>query len=196
MARDIDPATLAAAQAEVVRIAWLLRLEYASQTSYVSSTDFTIAWGPDGGAAQDFLGVGSFLAIQGIDESAEQSSRNTVLQLSAVPVSAVSQALDPPDYVGRRVTIWLALLDASHRIIGQPVRELIGLIDAQDIEIDGDPPTATLQVTLTDRRSRWSKPSNRRYSNEQQQARFSGDRGLEFIADLVDKEIAWPEEFA
>ena len=32
---------------------------------------------------------------------------------------------------------------------------------------------------------------NRRFTHEDQQERFSGDLGLEFVPDLQDKEIIW-----
>lgn len=195
MARDINSATVTAGAAEVVRIVWLLELEYAPQTSRIASPDFDVYWSSDGGSPDDrFIGVGLLLEITGIEESAEQQSRGVTLKLSGVPTSSISLALTPSDYVGRPATVWLALLDENNGIIGAPTREITGLMDTQDIVI-GDK-TGTIELTLTDRRSRWDQPLRRRYTNEEQQARFAGDRGLEFIADLADKEIAWPERLA
>ena len=37
----------------------------------------------------------------------------------------------------------------------------------------------------------WERSRIRRYTNQDQQQKFSGDKGLEFIQELQEKELFW-----
>ncbi|MCH8035958.1 MAG: VWA domain-containing protein [Proteobacteria bacterium] len=61
-----------------------------------------------------------------------------------------------------------------------------------DLKLDLAPgETATVTVTVESRLIAWERAKIRRYTNEDQQQRFSGDKFLEFVNQTMDKEILW-----
>ena len=51
--------------------------------------------------------------------------------------------------------------------------------------------TATVNITAESRLIDWARPRIRRYTNADQNERFPGDKGFEFVSDTTDKEIVW-----
>ncbi len=51
--------------------------------------------------------------------------------------------------------------------------------------------TATIVVTAESRLIDWNRPRIRRYTDGDQQERFSGDLGFQFMSDASEKEINW-----
>ena len=88
----------------------------------------------------------------------------------------------------------IGFLDDSYVLIVEPVLVFSGLIDNSNIDIGK---TATVTVTVESRLIAWERAKIRRYTNEDQQQRFSGesptitDKFLEFVNQTVDKEILW-----
>jgi len=56
--------------------------------------------------------------------------------------------------------------------------------------------TATITLTAESRLIDWSRPRIRRYTNADQQERFSADKGFEFVSDTVEIEIVWGANIA
>ena len=63
-----------------------------------------------------------------------------------------------------------------------------GRLDASETE-EGE--TITVTITAESRFAAWERPVIRRYTDADQQARFPGDRGLEFVSQAAQKEIVW-----
>jgi len=84
--------------------------------------------------------------------------------------------------------LYVGLLDEQHRLIGTPLLIYRGRMDTLDIEMGS---TATLTLTVQSRLSDWERPRLLRYTNEQQQADWPGDKGFEFIAQMAEKTIYW-----
>ena len=59
------------------------------------------------------------------------------------------------------------------------------------MKIDEQAETSTITINLENRLIAFDRPKERRFTNEDQLQRFSGDKGLEFVPDLQDKEIVW-----
>lgn len=69
------------------------------------------------------------------------------------------------------------------------VEVFTGELDQMNILEAAD--TATIQVTAENVLVRLERPVVRRFTDQDQKSRYPGDRGLEFIAGLQDKEIFW-----
>ena len=48
-----------------------------------------------------------------------------------------------------------------------------------------------ITVTVENKLIMLERPRNRRYTDQDQKNLFSGDKGLEFVDDLQDKELVW-----
>ena len=85
--------------------------------------------------------------------------------------------------------MFLAFLDDDYQIIEDPMLAFRGRIDTQDISLGKE---ANIAVNIESRLIDWERPRVRRYTNEDQQDLHSGDKGLEFVSQMVEKEITWP----
>jgi len=91
-------------------------------------------------------------------------------------------------YQGRAVLIRQGFLDDAYTIITSPVLQFSGLIDQMAITIGQ---TATITLSAEHKLVRWERPNVRRYTDADQQKLYPGDLGLQFISQVVEKEILW-----
>jgi hypothetical protein len=61
-------------------------------------------------------------------------------------------------------------------------------MDTMDLSLGA---TGKLSVIIQSRLADWERPRLSRYTNEEQQALYSGDKGLEFVPQMVEKTIIW-----
>ena len=59
------------------------------------------------------------------------------------------------------------------------------------MKIDEGAETASITLNVENRLIVFDRPKERRFTHEDQQNRFAGDLGFEFVPDLQDKEIIW-----
>ena len=57
------------------------------------------------------------------------------------------------------------------------------------ISDEGD--TSKISITVENKLITLEKPVDRRYTDQDQKNLFTGDRGLEYVDSLQDKEIMW-----
>ena len=188
MSRSVNAATMAAGKAELVRSVNLIRLGYASADALYASTPFDMGfdWNGDG-AVETFRGVGALGSISAVEEGTAVAPQSLTLTLTGIDLATIAVALGD-DYQGRDCRIWEAFLDEDHAIIGAPYVLFRGRMDTQDIEL-GE--TATITLTVRSRLADWRRPRIRRYTNEDQQSVYPGDLGLEFVPQMVEKQLVW-----
>ena len=193
MSREITSAAQGASQAEVARPVLLAELDFPSGFVRVNSTDRGIFFDSQGASPlNEFLGVGRLGSISTVGETSSLQARGVELALSGIPSAHISAAFESAQ--GRPGRIWIGFLDDSYALVVEPVLVFSGLIDNSSIDI-GE--TATVTVTVESRLIAWERAKIRRYTNEDQQQRFSGesptitDKFLEFVNQTVDKEILW-----
>lgn len=185
--RSIIADQLAALRADSFTAISMVRLDFESGVLRVHSGVGTITW--DG---ESYLGVGALGQIEAIEETTDAVAQDITLTLSGIPSEYISLALGE-HYQGRDARIYLAALDSQHRLIldeegDGPYLVFRGRMDTMPIH-DGD--TGTVQVICRNRLADWDRPRERRYTHEDQQIDYPGDLGLQFVAQMVDKEIIW-----
>jgi len=136
----------------------------------------------------DYVGAGSLLSIGEITESAELSANGITVTLSGVTSPLITKARDE-DYQGRELKVLLGAMDASNGVISDPVVIFSGFMDVMTINESGE--TATIQVTVENRLIEFEKTRIRRYTAEDQKIDYPNDKGLEFVAEMAEKEIVW-----
>lgn len=132
----------------------------------------------------EYIGTGTFLSISDIEETAEIAAAGATLTLSGIPTELLSLALAEP-YQNRVARIYFGLMgeEASMAEI------FTGTMDLMDIEEGAT--TSTIQLTIENRLLDLERPRVRRLTNNDQQSRFPGDRGLEFVEAIQDRPILW-----
>lgn len=136
-----------------------------------------------------YQGIGSFGRITAIEESTELSATVIELGISGIENDRnnVTIALTE-NYRNRPGTLYLAFIDLNGDVVSDPIILFRGFMD-NALVVQGKELSVT--VRLHSIMADWDRPKISRYTNEEQQARFPGDRGMEFVPQMVEKEIKW-----
>ncbi len=184
MARDIEAAIITESkkQPSGAKPFLLAKLEF-------DDGDFLV-WSGRGDLvfnSQTYTGVGDLGKISEIEEGIEQRPFGIALEISGIDPSNISLALSE-ELQNRKAQVWLGFFNSSYVLITSPVLLFKGRMDTMNIKLGK---TATIVVTAESRLIDWSRPRIRRYTNADQNERFPGDKGFEFISDTTEKEIVW-----
>jgi hypothetical protein len=136
---------------------------------------------------ETYLGAGDLIGYELPQESNGQRQSGVTLTLQGIENTWISVGLTE-DYQGRDCEIWYAELDASAQVVNAPIRLFKGLCDTLAIQETGE--TCTVALTV-ERAGIDFRADNSRYDNEDQQRRFPGDKGFEFLPTLEEMEIPW-----
>lgn len=84
--------------------------------------------------------------------------------------------------------MWFALMDEDFQnIIDEPHLIHDGRLDTSELIDTGD--TATITLNSETRFRDLERPRTKRYTDAEQQKRYPGDKGLEYVPSMQDKEI-------
>lgn len=143
----------------------------------------TITWG-----GEDYTGVGRIGEITGIEENCELSRTPISMTLGGLPNDLLAIFL-AEQYQGRKATVYLGYLDmTTYRLVDDPIVIYRGLMDSPTVK-RGE--TTSITLTVESRFAQWDRPLIRRYNNEDQRARYSGDTGLQAVEQSTEKQIVW-----
>ena len=187
MARSITTAFNNAITSQVVRPLLAVELEFSTGTLrfWNGYGDLTMT---AGGSSNTFTGLGDLMGVSAVSESDQVEAIGATLSLTGIKSSLISAALSA-NYTNRNASIFLGLFDSSKSVIADVYTLFKGKMDI--MKIDEGPESATITLNLESRLIQLERPKNRRYTHEDQQERFTGDLGFEFVTDLQDKEIIW-----
>lgn len=179
MSRDITTAVSDALDDAVIAPFFAVDIDFDSGPLYVwnGHGDLTIG-------SKTYLGAGQLLSISSVEETTEMEAKGARLTMSGIPSSFLAAALTQP-YQGRECRIYFGVTSAPNDY----VEVFTGELDQMNILEAAD--TATIQVTAENVLVRLERPVVRRFTDQDQKSRYPGDRGLEFVAGLQDKEIFW-----
>ena len=183
MSRTLTSAMGAASTAEVFRPIFLVQMAFptANLNMWSGIGDLTVD-------SVDYVGAGNLLSVGEISESTELQANGVRLALSGVSSILITKARDE-DYQGRELKILLGAMDSSNSIINDPVVMFSGFMDTLTINDGGE--TAIISVTAENRLIEFEKTRVRRYTAEDQKIDFPNDKGLEYVAEMAEKEIVW-----
>lgn len=136
--------------------------------------------------SKSWLGVGNLGNISKIEEGTELRNYGIELGLSGIQTEYLSSALTE-QYRGRLGRLLLALLDDG-TLVQDPTEIFVGRMDMMQVVVGK---LATITVRIESKLADWDRSRVDRYTNESQLHRFPGDKGLEFVSQMVEKEIVW-----
>lgn len=174
-------------QGRVVRAAQLVFLDFTSQPMRLAMIEGEVEAG-----GFTWRGLGRLGSISGLESPLGGSAPVTTLSLSGVEPDQVSKALEASDEVkGRPAVVYLQFFDDAWAPLDSPYALMTGSMDKMSIAADG-PTARTISVTVEWLFARRAIPRFGMLSDRDQKARFPGDRGLEQMASMQSKSIAWP----
>ena len=148
----------------------------------------------------DWLGIGNFISIDGLAQPMGTQAPKTTFTLSGVDTTIIQMARQASDRVkGRRCTVYVQFFDITPDDAGNPpwtpldAPYAISSLTMDQMTYKAEGPTDRT-VTLT-AESLWvnrKRPPYGLLTDRDQNARFPGDRGMEQLADLVNKVARWP----
>jgi hypothetical protein len=139
-------------------------------------------------SSTDYVGAGTLLAIGEIAESSELQANGITVTLSGITDPLLAKARDE-DYQGRELTVKLGAMDSSNGVISNPVTVFSGFMDTMVINDSAE--TATIHIAVENRLIEFERTRIRRYTAEDQKISYPNDKGLEFVAEMAEKEIVW-----
>lgn len=183
MSRTLTSAMQAVATAEVVRPIVLVQCDFDSGALNL--------WNGIGNltvSSVDYVGAGTLLQISSMKESADLAANGMNVTLSGITEPLISKARDE-DYQGRELKILLGAMDSTNSVISSPVIIFNGFMDTMSIQDGAE--TATITVAVENRLIEFQRSRIRRYTAEDQKIDYPTDKGLEFVAEIAEKEIVW-----
>ena len=184
MSRGFAASNVTAISADSMGIAILFaELDFSSGFVRAHTALGTITWG-----GYDWLGVGTFATVSAVEESAELQKRTLTYTLAGIPGAMISIVLGE-QYQGRAAKLYIGFLDPSTgQLVATPELLDQGRMDVSDIDEGQE---LTVSISAESRIAAWDRAIVRRYTDSDQQARFAGDKGLEFVDQAAQKEINW-----
>ena len=135
-----------------------------------------------------YLGIGTLGTISPVEETTDLAARGISMQLSGVPTAMIAVALTE-NYQGRECSVLFGALDSSGALVASPITVFSGRMDVMSINDDGQ--NATIGMTAENRLVDFKRPREVRYTDEEQKNLYAGDRGLEFVNAIQEREIYW-----
>ena len=183
MARSLTAGVLAELDKRVRNLAFLVKAEFDSETVrfWTGLGDLTFD-------SEVYTGAGNALGVSEIRETAAVQAVGVRVLLNGLDPAILSTLLTEP-VQGRPITIWMAFLDSSDALITDPFVAFSGFMDVPTIEDNAT--TLNASTTAESDLVVLEKAPFLKWTHEQQQIAFPGDRGFEFINAIQEKELVF-----
>lgn len=186
MSRTLHANVQTEVEKQEVRTAFLLDFFFDSGNVRVTDAWKSIDWG-----GNTYNSSGDLINIDGLEEALAMRNSQIRITLSAVNQASIATALSE-EFTNRRVDIYLAFVDASHTLIGDPVALFtLGRINNFDIS-ETPQDTAELVWTVSADWAAFERITGRRTNTDIQQLYYATDEGFKFASQII-KEIKWGE---
>lgn len=173
---------------------WLVELDFASGTIYFTTN--AIDFPPINGHV--YKGLGALVSVSVVSESEDPNQTQATLGFSIGTDKALLAACIGPaeSYRGKPARLYQQFTDGTHQPAGAPEQRFTGVMEPTSIKWTRDKDTGVMNARLEMPLSRTGLPRSRnalglRLTHAQQQERFPGDRGLEYLQGLVEKPSLW-----
>ena len=181
--RDIHPDVIAALSSGNFKAMFLVRFEFDDATLAFHSGFDTFTF-----EGVEYVGMGNLGNISSVSENGELNPQKWSATLSGIDTSVVSSVFDA-DVFNRRAICHLAVLDEQGQFIGEPMRYSKGFVDDRSMNLGA---TAKIKANVRDQLADWNRPYIERNTDQDQRARYPGDKGMEFVSSVPNKKIIWP----
>jgi len=168
----------------VIRWIWFVKLVFDSGTIGWSTAHRTITY--DG---LTYLAAGPLGTIGSVTEDVGVKSRSLDVSLSGIKSPIVSLLLSEP-YINRPAFIYAAATNEAWELDTNKIKLMFaGTMDSIS-GVQGE--EASFTVSIKSRLADWERERSLKYSDSDQQRLHSGDNGFNFVAQLSQRKIIWP----
>lgn len=136
----------------------------------------------------EYFGLGNLGSVSGVSENTDLDPQQLSISIAGVSQTSLAGALTEP-YINRDAKVMVGMLDDNDELLSDPFNYFIGKVDELKVEYGK---TGRIEIIVRDRLADWGRSRIERYTNAAQQAKYPGDKGLEFVSQVAEKEIIWP----
>ena len=133
-----------------------------------------------------FTGAGNLIEITEVGATSNIEARGVGVALSGVGADLLELALET-EYQNTPATIWLWVVGDEGQLDGEVLFR--GFADVMSMSEAGT--TNRIELTLESQLARLDRAAVEVYSQEDLNRRFPGDKGLEYLEEIQDKEFVW-----
>lgn len=182
MPRTIDSNTLRAMTRDDYRPVVLVEVVTPSLNIRLTSNTQDVTF--DG----DLYTAGLLSGISEIPETTDLNDAQIAVSFSGID-AAIKAAVVAPDFINSKVTVRIQFFDQDWVASGDGLLYFIGSAASQNI---ASGQTSAITVSCKSRIASLSRPRSERYSDQEQQAQYPGDLGMQYASGLASKTIIWP----
>ena len=189
MSRGFPSNTAAALSSTLVRPITFAKIEFDAETLYLHNGLGSYEW--DG---ETWSGLGDFASVSSVEEAIQVKPYALTLTLSGIDsdVNDFPETALTLNYYLRPVTMYLGCVDGDDELIDDPTQIWAGHIDAMDVTVGHDGPAGDIiSMTCESELSKFDRSSSRRFTNEQQQADYAGDKIFSAMHLIAGAKIRW-----
>lgn len=181
--RDIPQSIIDALESSIFRPLFLVDIDFDTPLRFSSSYSIVTVRGVE------YFGGGNVGKITSAKENSDLEPNQIEITLAGISDAALT-AIGGSNYMNRPVVIKVAMLDEVGQVINDDTMNyFIGKTDEVKYNYGKN---SSITVIARDRLADWSRPRVERNMNADQQARYPGDKGFEFVGQIADKKIIWP----
>lgn len=182
MPRGLATANQTAVLSRFLEPVLLVRLDFASETVYIASTPFSLAWN-----SQTWLGVGFLGSVSGVSEDTEVKAAATTLTLSGIPTEYINDALAVVKF-GGKAQLYVGFL-SNGALVTDPIPANLGLIDAPAFKVG--PQSCSISISIESEMSDLQRSRGGRLTACDQRSRFPWDACCDIVSKIQDKLLLW-----
>jgi hypothetical protein len=174
---------ISAIQEDHARFFFALEAEFGSGTLRINSTPYQLTIN----GVPFTANTGGLGRVSSVERDARLQIRSVTLELAGVPNQYLALAANDK-YRYRRATLYMGLLSSTYQVIPSPTIVFQGIMDSMSSETEAN---STVSLVISNRIVNWERSRIRRYTDEDQQSEFPGDRGFEYVPSMIEKKIDW-----
>lgn len=187
MSRDLDAGLETAIEARVVRPFLALRIETPDPV-YVFTGTGRMSFPDADGVTREWIGAGEIGAIDTIGESTDGSASGFKATLFRVPAEFRDDIADQA-VPGVKVEVGLGAFDVTYQQLEG--FSWLNRYKLDDFKITDDGSSLSVQVSGENRAIDKNRPAIKRFTDEQQQRNYPGDKFFEFVSQMTEVSILW-----
>lgn len=182
MTRPMSAAMEAALEADIIYPIYFFEIGFAT-----ASLNLWTGFGDRTWDAKTWAGVGWILGMSEVEETSETKATTFTI---GMPANAAVIAIALAEFrKNKPATVWQGLLSSAGALIDTPIVIASGLTDLS--EIDTDPGKPAIRISCESRFADLERARVRRFTHEDHQIDYPGDRFFEHVGSLTDRILTW-----
>ena len=186
MSRSIGSAFGTQLTSGSLRPFYAIKMNFTSGTLLLATTYANLVIG-----GNTYLGSGNILSVAPITETSDTRATGLEIVLNGLDTSILSAGLTE-DTQGMVVEVYFGVLtttDNADAVVDTPYQIFSGFIDSMVLQENGE--TSNLKFMIENKLITLEIPTDRRYTDQDQDNFYPGDKGCNFVTSLQDKSVAW-----